>query len=216
MPTMRPGMSACLLCCTAAMLGLTGIPCLYQAARRRRNACNNSQTVLAVQLHPHFAAHHTPLARLTRACTQDVPQVAVIADVSHHASNPVCSERDSARSADAQVEDQHDSRLRDMQTLQTKFRQMSGAIEVYAHEAKADKLQKIKQDLVACRGKLEKAESHLQVGCCRPCRPACLRRVRGALASCMTYRGACRWVVCRLIKPPPWQTTPRCRRHHDH
>ena len=59
-----------------------------------------------------------------------------------------------------------------MQTLEIRVRQMSGAIEVYTQEAKADKLQKIKQDLDNCRRKLEKAEQNLQVGCCWSCRPA--------------------------------------------
>ena len=125
------------------------------------------------------------------------------ADVSHHAPTPVCSERDSARSAGVQVEAQHEGRLREMHNLESKFRQMSGAIEVYAQEAKADKLQKIKQDLAACRGKLEKAESNLQVGG----RWSCLRQARAALASCVTYRWSCRWVACRLIQPPLWQIT---------
>ena len=40
-----------------------------------------------------------------------------------------------------------------MQNLEFKFRQISGAIEVYTQEAKADKLQKIKQNLIDSRGK---------------------------------------------------------------
>ena len=51
-PTMRPGMSACLLGCTAAMLQLTDVPCWCQAARRRRSACMKSQAVRSMQLHP--------------------------------------------------------------------------------------------------------------------------------------------------------------------
>ena len=52
--TLRPGISACLLCSAAAMLQLTGIPCLCQASRRRPDACSNLQAVLAMHLHPHW------------------------------------------------------------------------------------------------------------------------------------------------------------------
>ena len=77
-----------------------------------------------------------------------------------------------------------------MQNLEFKFRQISGAIEVYTQEAKADKLQKIKQNLVDSRGKVEKAESNLEVGCYWSCRPAvpeagegCARRLHAIQGS---------------------------------